>query len=458
MSKMKPLATALVALGAISVGNVALAGSGSGSAVDDRIAELERQISELKAMVSSNQQNLTVHEETITANAQGLVTAQADIEEARPMAKGTKFTYGGYIQLDAISSEYSDGKPNSLIEDFYVPSLVPVEPTDGNSDSYTSTNLHAKTSRFFFTTKTNTDAGDIGTRIELDFVLSGQGDERISNSWSSRLRHAFVKWDYGEKSSIMAGQSWSTFFNVGALPDVLDFVGPAGTIFVRQPQVRWTMGGLQVAIENPATRLNDISEKGDTYYGDGNDVPDLIARYNGKWGDLSWSAAGMGRRLQYETRPTNAIEGDSDEQYGYALSLSGKWMLGKDDLRFMVNYGDALGRYMGLNAYNDGYVKADGGIDTVDQWGAFLAYRHFWSPKWRSTFSVSASGADNPDTSDFAGADGLAKEYQSVHANLNYLPAPKLSLGTELIYATKELEDGRDGDLSRVQFAVKYAF
>ncbi|MDH3994165.1 MAG: DcaP family trimeric outer membrane transporter [Gammaproteobacteria bacterium] len=456
MSKMKPLATALVALGAISVGNVALAGSGSGSAVDDRIAELERQISELKAMVSSNQQNLTVHEETITANAQGLVTAQADIEEARPMAKGTKFTYGGYIQLDAISSEYSDGKPNSLIEDFYVPSLVPVEPTDGNSDSYTSTNLHAKTSRFFFTTKTNTDAGDIGTRIELDFVLSGQGDERISNSWSSRLRHAFVKWDYGEKSSIMAGQSWSTFFNVGALPDVLDFVGPAGTIFVRQPQVRWTMGGLQLAVENPATRLNDAG--GSTYYGDGNDIPDLIARYNGKWGDLSWSASGMGRRLQYETRTTSAIEGDSDEQYGYALSLAGKWMLGKDDLRFMVNYGDALGRYMGLNAYNDGYVKADGGIDTVDQWGAFLAYRHFWSPKWRSTFSVSASGADNPDTSDFAGADGLAKEYQSVHANLNYLPAPKLSLGTELIYATKELEDGRDGDMSRVQFAVKYAF
>ena len=455
MNKMKPIATALIALGALSAANIALAGSG-GAAVDDRIAELERQISELKAMVSSNQQNIIVHEETINTNSETLVIAQADIEEARPMAKGTKFTYGGYIQLDAISSEYSDGKPNDLIEDFYVPSLVPVEPADGNSDSYTSTNLHAKTSRFFFTTKTNTDAGDIGTRIELDFVLSGQGDERISNSWSSRLRHAFVKWDYGEKSSIMAGQSWSTFFNVGALPDVLDFVGPAGTIFVRQPQIRWTMGGLQLAVENPATRLNDAS--GNTIYEDGNDIPDLIARYNGKWGDLSWSAAGMGRNLSYENRADAAIEGDNDDQFGYALSLSGKWMLGKDDLRFMVNYGDALGRYMGLNAYNDGYVKANGDIDTADQWGAFLAYRHFWSPKWRSTFSVSASGVDNPGTNQFAGADSLAKEYQSVHANLNYLPAPKLSLGTELIYATKELEDGRDGDMSRVQFAVKYAF
>jgi hypothetical protein len=111
-----------------------------------------------------------------------------------------------------------------------------------------------------------------------------------------------------------------------------------------------------------------------------------------------------------------------------------------------------------LNAYNDGYVDASGSIETVDQWGAFLAFEHYWSQKWRSTFSVSASGADNPDTSDYAGADGLAKEYQSAHVNLNFLPAPKLSIGGELIYASKELEDGRDGDMSRVQFAVKYAF
>ena len=94
----------------------------------------------------------------------------------------------------------------------------------------------------------------------------------------------------------------------------------------------------------------------------------------------------------------------------------------------------------------------------MDTWGAFLAYEHFWSARWRSTFSVSASAADNPDTNDFAGAQGLAKEYQSLHANLNWLPAPKLSIGGELILATKELEDGRDGDMSRVQFAVKYGF
>jgi hypothetical protein len=446
MNKMKPLAAALVALGSIGMGAAAMADT----TVDARIQELERQLQELKSQVSAQQQEITTNKTEM----------QAEIEEARPMAKGTKFTYGGFIQLDALHSEYSEGKPNNLIEDFYVPSLVPVEPGSGNADSYSSTNFSAKTSRFFFTTATNTDAGLISTRIELDFMLSGSGDERISNSWNSRLRHAFVQWDYDKDSSILAGQSWSTFFNVAALPDLLDFVGPAGTIFVRQPQIRWTMGGLQLAVENPATRLNDASATGSTLYYNGSEIPDVVARYNGKIGDLSWSAAALGRQLRYDERDDKApaVEIDSDEAYGYGLSLSGKWMLGQDDLRFMINVGDALGRYMGINAFNDGYINSKGEIDTADQWGAFLAYQHYWSQRWRSTFSISYAGADNPGTNDYAAANSLAKKYQSVHANLNWLPAPKLSLGGELILASKELEDGRDGDMSRVQFAVKYAF
>ena len=443
MNKIKPLAAALVAMGTLSAGSLAMADD-----VEARIQELERQLQELKNQVSSQQQEITSNKTEL----------QEEIEEARPMAKGTKFTYGGYIQLDANFSDYSEGKPANLIEDFYVPSLVPVDPGPGiKSDSYTSTNFSAKQSRFFFTTATKTDAGLLSTRVELDFILSSQGDERVSNSWSPRLRHAFVKWDYDSRSSILAGQSWTTFFNVGALPNLLDFVGPAGTIFVRQPQIRWTTGGLQLALENPATRLNDAN--GSTLYDNGQEVPDLVARYNGNFGDLSWSAAALGRQLRYEDRSNGGATKDGDDDtFGYGLSFAGKWMLGKDNMSFMVNYGDALGRYMGLNSFNDGYINANGDIKTVDTWGAFLAYEHYWSDRWRSTFSISGSSADNPDTREFAGAQGLAKEYKSAHANLNWLPAPKLSIGGELIWATKELEDGRDGDMSRVQFAVKYAF
>ena len=434
--KIKPIAAALLTLGTLSTASVAVAGE-----TEDRIADLERQLAELKELVAGNQNNIQ--------------TNQADIEEARPSKKGTKFQYGGFIQLDAMGTNYSEGKPTFYAsEDLLVASTIPVEPASGKSDSYSTTNLHAKSSRFFFTTATDTDAGKVSTRVELDFILSGEdNDERISNSWNSRLRHAFVKWDYAENSSILAGQSWSTFFNVGALPNQLDFVGPVGTIFNRQPQIRWTMGGLQLAVENAATRLNGIAWD-DSHEG----LPDFVARYNGKAGDLAWSIAGIARELSYEDRTDPSVEAGEDQQYGYGLSLSGKWMLGKDDLRFMANYGDALGRYMGLNTFNDGYIDMNGDIETIDQWGAFISYQHYWAAQWRSSFTLSASGADNPSVSEYAGADSLAKAYQSFHANLNYLPTPKMSIGGELIYANKEIEDGRDGDFSRLQFAVKYAF
>jgi len=434
--KNKQLAAAFLTLGTLTTAGVSVAGE-----TEDRIAELERQLAELKSAV--------------LANKEAAVSNAVEIEEARPSKKGTKFQYGGFIQLDAIGSSYSDGKPSFYAaDDLLVASTIPVQPLDGNSDSYSSTNLHAKSSRFYFTTATDTDAGKVSTRVELDFILSGDdNDERISNSWNSRLRHAFVNWDYSENSSILAGQSWSTFFNVGALPDQYDFVGPVGTIFNRQPQIRWTMGGLQLAVENAATRLNGVAWD-DSHEG----MPDLVARYNGKAGDLSWSIAGITRELSYEDRANAAIEGDSDQKRGYALSLAGKWMLGKDDIRFMANYGDALGRYMGLNAFNDGYVDMNGDIETIDQWGGVVSYRHYWSPMWRSTFTLSAAGADNPGEGEYAGTGSLAKRYESFHANLSYLPTPAMSVGGEFIYAKKELEDGRDGDLSRLQFAVKYGF
>jgi hypothetical protein len=228
--------------------------------------------------------------------------------------------------------------------------------------------------------------------------LSGQGDERVSNSFSARIRHAFLSWEYGPGKELLAGQYWSTFFNVGALPDLLDFVGPAGTVFERQPMIRWTSGPFQLALENETTRVN--LPDGGSRLDDSETVPDIIARYNGKSGDLNWSLAAIGRQLSYEQRADANTEVASDDRFGYGLSLSGKWMLGRDDLRFMASYGNALGRYLGLNSFNDGYIDTDGKIRTIDQFGAFLAYRHYWNDQWRSNFVLSASEASNPSVSE----------------------------------------------------------
>lgn len=454
-----------------------LAGAGTAE-LEARIAALEAQLAELKAAVAaeggkSRKAGVALAgppdadaaagevETGVALRLETLTIGQSSLEETLALSHVTKsddtwFRYGGYVQLDALMTHYTEGKPASpLIEDFLVPPLIPVEPVSGESDSYQSTNMHAKSSRFWLGTETDTDVGRIRSHIELDFLLGNQGNERVSNSFAARIRHAFVEWEYASGKSLMAGQNWSTFFDVGALPDLLDFVGPIGTEFGRQPQIRWTSGGLQLALENPSTRFN--VEGGGTRLDDSEVMPDVIARYNGTSGDLRWTIAGIVRQLAYEARD-GAVETDSDSTLGYGARITGKWQLGADDLRFTASYGNALGRYLGLHSFNDGYIGADGEIETIDSMGLAVAYRHSWSPAWRSTFSVSLSEASNPSAEEFLGAGSLAKAYRSAHANLWYTPAPGLQLGGELIYGYKELEDGRDGELNRLQLAVKYVF
>jgi hypothetical protein len=64
------------------------------------------------------------------------------------------------------------------------------------------------------------------------------------------------------------------------------------------------------------------------------------------------------------------------------------------------------------------------------------------------------------DVSLSAGTNALSpnKSSWSVLGNLFYSPLPKLDIGAELRYAERELENGTDGDLTRLQFTTKYSF
>lgn len=351
---------------------------------------------------------------------------------------GTSISMGGFIKMNAMLTDYSEGQGATapIGEDFLVVSTIP---TDGSSGD-AKTHMDAKASRIWLKMQTPTANGVIKGHLEMDFEGSSQGDERITNSYAPRLRHAYL-----EYNNWLFGQTWSTFFNVGVLPDVLDFVGPVGTIFVRQPQVRYTHGNFQVALENPSsTAYNGASNPFDD-----NTVPDVIGRYNFSAGSSAFSLAVMAREVAYDTAT------DDDSTMGYAVSVAGRIPVGSggDDLRLMVNAGDALGRYMGLNAFREGVIEADGSIELIDQWGVFAAYRHVWAEQWRSSLVLSTAQADNPDS-----AGNQPKQYDTAHANLIYTATSGLDLGAEAIYGLKELEDGTDGTISRLQFTAIYKF
>ena len=133
----------------------------------------------------------------------------------------TVFTFGGYAKVDALSTTYHDGSPeaDAAIRFFHLPAQIPVA---GRSDLRRQADAHANESRFHFDlNRTLENDWDLRVYIELDFLLSGQGDERISNSFNPRMRHF-----YFSAGPFLFGQDWTTF-QIVELPDDLDFIGAA---------------------------------------------------------------------------------------------------------------------------------------------------------------------------------------------------------------------------------------
>jgi hypothetical protein len=298
--------------------------------------------------------------------------------------------------------------------------------------------------------KSKVNGHEVGGKIEFDFLVTNQPfeNERVSNSYLPRMRHAFVTID-----NWLIGQTWSTFQDVVALPDNLDFIGPAeGTVFNRQPMIRYTRGGLQIALEQPETLIT--TQTGGRAPLEGQDqLPDLVLRYNatGEFGHLT--LAGIARQL----RATDALTGNEDETaMGWGVSGSGKLKLGsRDDLRFMATYGDGVGRYIGVNIVNDAALNPDGNLETIETLSGFVALRHFWSEKWRSNLTAAYFQADNPVQ---LTSGQVTDTSTSMHVNLIYSLTPKVDMGAEYIRADRELENGLDGAMNKLQFSVKYGF
>ncbi|QYJ84888.1 porin [Shewanella mesophila] len=353
----------------------------------------------------------------------------------------TEFKFGGYVKADVMFSDYSNGAPDSgnLSRQFYVPGTI--YGTAGNGEQVVD--FQARESRFNFKSTTDLDGHKLSGFIELDFMTHPDGNERVSNSYSPRIRHAFVSFD-----NWTVGQTWSTFQNPGALPENLDFVGAAeGTPFVRQTQVRYTNGGFQFAIENPETTVTPNGGGARIVSGSGM-VPDFVARYNFKTeGGAKFTVAGLARQLNIE-------KGNIDSQtMGYGVSFTGVIPVGDDDIKLSATAGDGMGRYMALNYANAGVLDADGDIQTISSYGGFASYRHWWNDKWRSSFTLSGFKADN-DVALTGGA--VNEESYSGYVNLLYSPVKPITVGVEYMYAENKKQNGDKGELNRVMFSLKY--
>lgn len=442
---------------------VALAQTAKERELEARVAQLENMVEQLMA-----QQQHTQTQVSDTQTQIGEVkTAQARMPNPAPEGKqpiqgtpiqsgtimatanpGTAFSYGGFIKMDAMVTDTSDGRiaDGASGRLFYLPSAIPVgdDSADGG-DAYTD--LHAQFSRFWFSADHVTDGGDkFKAYIEADLFGGGNnalvGNETSTNTYALSLRQAYVSWN-----EWLAGQTWSNFMDTAALPDAVDFVGPTdGTIFVRQAQVRYTKGAWSFSAENPQTTVTTFQNAGARFNTGDNIAPDFTARWGtkGDWGHFT--VAGLVRQFK-------ALD---ETDTGFAASVSGKFNVGaSDDIRYAVNAGSGIGRYLAFGLGSDVVQDADGDIEALDGYGGFVAWRHMFGAKLRGNLMYSAAHFDN-DTA--LTGFGVTERAHSFHANLIYSPFPKLDVGAELIYGERFLEDDREGDLKRLHTHVKYSF
>lgn len=432
---MKSAKTIPIALGAA----LALASAGQAAAATNE--ELEARVAELEAALA-----ILLAEREQSPRLEQLERPEAKWPTpADDDGSSSSYSFGGYIKTDAMWSDYSGGDvaANNPVRQFYLPALVPVGDDPGENPDF---RMQAQETRFSLKSDHDLSNGKKAqTYIEFDFFLSDLGNERVSNSFQPRMRHAYFKYD-----KWLFGQTWTTFQDVSALPENLDFIGPAeSTTFGRQPMVRYTSGPLELAIENSQTTLTP-NGGGGRIVSDDNLLPDFIARYTAKLSNGGYiKVAGLVRGLEYD------IAGENDTAVGYGLTVSGKHIFGRDDIRWMATVGDGMGRYFGTNISNGGVLDEEGNINSIAQWGAFASYRHFWQGTWRSNLTLGYTQTDNP--LELTG-DGVTKDVYSLHVNLLYSPVPRMTVGGEYIYAKRELESGANGALSRMLFSAKYAF
>jgi hypothetical protein len=368
---------------------------------------------------------------------------------------GIALEFYGFVETDGI---YDDNPMNPAWSATLRPSMIPVDCAlsgQAGCGTHAATVMSVKQSRFGFKTLTPTAFGDFKTQFEFD--LFGVGANAGQTTF--RLRHI-----WGEIAQFGMGQTWSNFMDVDAWPNIIDYWGPPGMIFQRQPQFRWTPVNengnlLAVAIESPNSAIDsgkvpDVYSTANFTVSPRNPLPDLTARLRL---DRSWGHAQLASVFRSVGYQNIAVPSGSPTQnfFGWGINASsGIKTFGKDQLLTQIAYGKGIASYI-----------EDGGADIAPNanltggavlplLGVVAYYDHYWSDNWSSSIGYSETLQNNI-------AGQLATAFhagQYASTNLLWAPFPKLLTGFELLWGRRVDYNGMSAEDKRIQFSVRYNY
>jgi hypothetical protein len=365
----------------------------------------------------------------------------------------------GFIQLDAIQ-DFERVNPD------WDATLRPsrIATTDGQFGSDGQSIFSVRQSRLG--AKATGKLAGKPYEAKFEFDLYGTGVD--AGQTTMRVRHAYASW-----GPFLAGQTNSLFMDGDLFPNVIDYWGPAGMVFLRTPQLRWTFWNRHgwkaaVALEHATNDIDTgnlrlIDESVASSIRNDEKMPDVTAqlRYEGKWGHVQLS--GILRRLGYETLDTDDNE-PRGHKTGWGVQLGSSFNIALATLRLGAVYGRGIASYM-----NDGGMDFAPSVNVVTEPGNIIlvpraeAVKLFgwtsyvdlnWSKKWTSSIGYSFDKVDN--TNFQTPTAFRTGQYASV--NLLWHPASTVFTGGELLWGKRTDNDGNTGKDLRFQYSFHWDF
>jgi hypothetical protein len=443
---------ALLAVSAVLIGSPALAAEAQETPplTDAERAQAVQELQDLRARINRLEKAL------------GVPSEAPPIQYTPPVASRSKdhnLELYGFVQLDAIQ-DFKRVNPDW--DATLRPSRIPTQEGQFGGDGQSI--FSVRQSRLG--AKANGEIAGKPYEAKFEFDLYGTGVDAGQTTF--RVRHMYAKW-----GPFLAGQTNTLFMDGDIFPNVVDYWGPTGMVFVRNPQLRWTFlnnGGWEaaVALEHPSDDIDPgnirlIDENVAANIQSDEELPDLTAaiRYGGDWGHVR--LAGILRKIGYETRGTEGNEPDGHET-GWGINATSAIKLGMATPRLGIVYGRGIATYM-----NDGGMDLAPAISVQTIPGSILvvpraeavkllgvsAYVDLqWAKQWSSAVGYSFTKVDNTNFQE----DSAFHKGAYASANLLYTPLDNVLIGAELLWGKRTDNDGETGTDTRLQTTFKWSF
>jgi hypothetical protein len=380
-----------------------------------------------------------------------LVAACAGWLAPAATAEALDLKLGGYAKIDLV---YSNKIAGGGTKTEFAGGAAAVPLNNDKPAQNNDFNVEARQSRLNLTATGDVDGIKIKNFVEIDFWANAEGNRLTTSSWAPRWRHFYGQATTPSGFTVLGGQTWSNFVDIEIFwPDLVDFNGPAGQVFARQPQLRvgQKIGDVTatVSAESGSLKLPATGPSAGVSFAQSQELPLMTGKVVWAPGFLTTEAAGAWTR-------DRAIFADGTKssatawgaQFGLGVPI------GPVTLKGNIHRTTGLGRLLNGD-FNDGEVVTGNELVLNKILGGYAGATVQALPNTKLT---ALYGWQEVFTLDPRADRAQDAKQQSIHANVLQKFWGNVQAGLEYQYLKRTRFDGEHGNMARVQGALWYYF